>query len=160
MPPTSSNEEWADGRDSTLERDFDALANIVASSVVGYDEVELGNQMAIAFEDAWQACGVAMHQSNRPNGNLNKQVDFNMVGPLEFDYNVVGENVEGDNVDLGGYEPTQHESDLKIDDLHYLKLATKSKVTLYEGCALNRLTRTLIILNTCATHRCINGFVD
>jgi hypothetical protein len=57
--------------------------------------------MVVAFNDAWQACGITMDQSNRPNGNLNRQVDFNMVKPLEFDYNVARENVEGDNVDLG-----------------------------------------------------------
>ncbi len=49
MPPTSSNEEWGDGRDPTLERDFDALTNVATSSVVGCDEVELGNQMATSF---------------------------------------------------------------------------------------------------------------
>ncbi len=43
-----------------------------------------------------------MDQSNRPNGDLNLQVDFNMAEPLEFYYNVTRENVEGDNVDLGG----------------------------------------------------------
>jgi hypothetical protein len=41
MPPTSSNEEWADGRNPTLERDFDALTNVVASSAIGCDEVEV-----------------------------------------------------------------------------------------------------------------------
>jgi hypothetical protein len=48
---------------------------------------------------------------------------------------VAGENVEGDNVDLRGYEPTQPEFDLEIDDLHYLKLTIKSKIFLYEGCS-------------------------
>jgi hypothetical protein len=55
MPPTSSNEEWGDERDPTLEKDFDARTNVVTSSVVGCDEVELGNQMATSFNDAWQA---------------------------------------------------------------------------------------------------------
>jgi hypothetical protein len=66
---------------------------------------------------------------------------------------VAGKNVEGDNVDLGGYGPTQLEFHLQIDDPHYLKLATKSKVSMYEGCALSRLIGTLMILNTCATHQ-------
>jgi hypothetical protein len=66
---------------------------------------------------------------------------------------VVGENVEGDNVDLGGYEPTQPEFDLEIDDPHYRKLATESKIFLYEGCVFNRLIGTLRILNICGTHQ-------
>jgi hypothetical protein len=33
-------------------------------------------------------------------------------------------------------------------------------IPLYQGCEFNRLTRTLMILNTCAAHRCTNGFVD
>jgi hypothetical protein len=85
MPPTSSNEEWADGRDLIVEKDFDALINVTASSVVGCDEVELGNQMVTSFNDAWQSCGISMDQSNRPNGDLNRQANFNMVKPLEFD---------------------------------------------------------------------------
>jgi len=64
---------------------------------------------------------------------------------------VAGENVEGDNVDLGGYEPTQPKFDLEIDDPHYLKPTIESKIFLSEGCALNRLIGTLMILNTCAT---------
>jgi hypothetical protein len=103
MPPTSSNEEWANGKDPTLERDFDAPANVVTSSVVNYDEVELGNQMVATLNDAWQACRVAMDQSNKPNGDLNMQAYFNMAKPLEFHYNVARENVERDNVDLRGY---------------------------------------------------------
>jgi hypothetical protein len=66
---------------------------------------------------------------------------------------VTGENVEGDNVDLGGYGPTQPKFDLEIDNPHYIKLAIESNVSLYEGCAFNRLIRTLMILNTCATHQ-------
>jgi hypothetical protein len=66
---------------------------------------------------------------------------------------VAGKNVEGDNVDLGGYGPTQLEFHLQIDDPHYLKLAIESKVSMYEGCALSRLIGTLMILNTCATHQ-------
>jgi hypothetical protein len=85
MPPTSSNEEWGDGRDPTLEKDFDALTNVATSSVVGCDEVELGNQMATSFNYAWQACGLSMDQSNRANGDLNRQVNFNMAKPLEID---------------------------------------------------------------------------
>jgi hypothetical protein len=133
--------------------DFDALTNVVASNVVGYDEVELGNQMATSLNDAWQTCGVSMEQCNRPNGDLNMHVNFNMAKPLEFDYDVADKNVEGDNVDLGGYGPTQLEFDLQIDDLHYLKLAIESKVSMYEGCALTRLIGTLMILNTCAAHQ-------
>jgi hypothetical protein len=85
MPPTSSNEEWADGRDFTLERNFDALTNVVASSAIGCDEVEVGNQMATSFNDAWQACGISMDHSNRPNGDLNMQANFNMAKPVEID---------------------------------------------------------------------------
>ncbi len=59
--------------------DFDALTNVVASNVVGYDEVELGNQMVTSPNDAWQTCGVSMDQSNRPNGDLNMHVNFNMA---------------------------------------------------------------------------------
>jgi hypothetical protein len=133
--------------------DFDALTNVVASNVVGYDEVELGNQMATSLNDVWQTCGVSMDQSNRPNGDLNMLVNFNMAKPLEFDYDVAGKNAERDNVDLGGYGPTQPEFDLQINDPHYLKLAIESKVSMYEGCALTRLIGTLMILNTCAAHQ-------
>jgi hypothetical protein len=133
--------------------DFDALTNVVVSNVVGYDEVELGNQMATFLNDARQTCGVSMDQSNRPNGDLNRQINFNMAKPLEFDYNVVSENVEGDNVDLGGYGQTQLEFDLQIDGPHYLKLAIESKVSLYEGYVLIRLIVTLMIINTCVTHQ-------
>ncbi len=35
-----------------------------------------------------------------------------------------------------------------------------SKVFLYDGSDLHRLTMTLMILNTYATHHCTNGFVD
>jgi hypothetical protein len=101
--------------------------------------MKLGNQMAVTFNDVWQACGVIMDQSNRPNGDLNRQADFNMDKPLEFDYNVVESNVEKANVNFGGYGPTQLEFDPKIDDPHYLKLATESNVALYEGCVLSRL---------------------
>jgi hypothetical protein len=69
---------------------------------------------------------------------------------------VTRENVEGDNVDFRGYGPTQLES----NHPHYLKLASESKVALYEGCAFSRLIGTLMILNTCATNHCTNGFED
>jgi hypothetical protein len=160
MPPTSSNEEWVNGRNPTIEMDFDALTNVVASSVVGCDEMELGNQMAVVLNDVWQTCGVTMDQSNRPNGDLDRQTDFNMDKPLEFYYNVVESNVEKDNVDFGAYGPTQPKFDFKINNLHYLKLAIESNVALYEGCAHSRLIGTLMILNTCATHHYTNGFVD
>ncbi len=91
------------------------------------DEMELGNQMATTFNDGWQACGIAMDQSIRPNGDLNRQVDFNMVESLEFDYNVARDNVGGDNVDLGGYGPTWIWSTY---DLNYFNLAIKTKVAL------------------------------
>ncbi len=51
MLPTSLDEEWANGRNPTIEMNFDALTNVVTSSVVGCDEMELGNQMAIALND-------------------------------------------------------------------------------------------------------------
>jgi hypothetical protein len=47
-----------------------------------------------------------------------------------------------------------------IEDPHYIKLTTKFMIPLYPSCELNMLTCTLMILNTCATHRCINGFID
>jgi len=47
-----------------------------------------------------------------------------------------------------------------IEDPHYFKLATKSMIPLCQGYEFNRLIGTSMILNTCATHRCTNGFVD
>jgi len=32
-----------------------------------------------SLNDAWQTCGVSMDQSNRPNGDLNMHVHFNMA---------------------------------------------------------------------------------
>jgi hypothetical protein len=65
------------------------------------------------------------------------------------------------DIDLGGDEAnmgaTRH---TRMDDPHYLKLVAKSKVPLYDGSELSRLTRALMLLNTCATHWVINGFVD
>lgn len=42
----------------------------------------------------------------------------------------------------------------------YLKLVATSKVRLFESSGLNKLTGTMMILNTCTTHYCTNGFVD
>jgi hypothetical protein len=47
-----------------------------------------------------------------------------------------------------------------IDDHHFIKLITESSIPLFESSQLNKLTSILMILNTYATHRCINGFVD
>jgi len=50
--------------------------------------------------------------------------------------------------------------EFEINDLHHVKLTTKSKIPLYVGSELSRLIGSLVILNTCTTHRCTNGFVD
>jgi hypothetical protein len=50
--------------------------------------------------------------------------------------------------------------DPPIDDPNYLKLMAESNDPLYEGNELNRFIGALMILNTCATHRVTNGFVD
>lgn len=47
-----------------------------------------------------------------------------------------------------------------MDNLHYLKLIAESKLHLYDGSELSRLIGTLMLLNTCATHRVTNGLVD
>jgi hypothetical protein len=47
-----------------------------------------------------------------------------------------------------------------IKDPHCIKLTTNSMIPFYPSCEFNKLTCTLMILNTCATHRCTNGFID
>jgi hypothetical protein len=46
------------------------------------------------------------------------------------------------------------------NDPHFLKLVVESKAPLYGGSDLSRLIGTLMLSNTCATHRVTNGFVD
>jgi hypothetical protein len=107
--------------------------------------------MATTFNDAFQTCDVAIDESMKEVGDLNRQDVFN------FHDNI---NIEGGNVE-GAYETSQaNVQEIELDDLHYLKLATKFKVPLYEGSDLSRLIATLMILNTCTTHHCINGFVN
>jgi hypothetical protein len=43
---------------------------------------------------------------------------------------------------------------------HFLKLAIKFNILLFESNGFNILTSTLILLNTSTSHRCSNGFVD
>jgi hypothetical protein len=45
------------------------------------------------------------------------------------------------------------------DGFQYLRLVEESKVPLYSGSDLNRLTSTLMLLNAFVTHRVSNGFV-
>jgi hypothetical protein len=107
--------------------------------------------MATTFNDAFQACDVAVNKSMKEVGNLNKQDVFN------FHDNI---HIEGENVE-GAYETSQaNVIEIELDDLHYLKLTTESKVPLSKGSDLNRLIMTLMILNTCTTHHCTNGFVN
>jgi len=65
-----------------------------------------------------------------------------------------------DPSDDRGNAPIEVVLELSIEDTHYFKLATKSMIPLYQGYEFNRLTSTLMILSTCATHRCMNGFFD
>jgi hypothetical protein len=113
--------------------------------------VHLGNQTVATLNDAFQTCDVVVDESTRDARDLNKQDVFNFHDNIDIE----GENVEGayeiGHVNVPKTEPS---------DLDYLKLATKSKVLLYEGSDLSRLLAKLMILNTCTTHCCTNGFVN
>jgi len=140
--------EWENGIVSIQDKHVDVVANSTFSDC---DEVHLGNQMATIFNDAFQACDVAIDESMKEVGNLNKQNVFNFHDNIDIE----GENVEG------AYETSQaNVPKIELDDLHYLKLTTKSEVPLYEGSDLSRLIMTLMILNTCTTHHCTNGIVN
>ncbi len=133
---------------SYQNKPVDTVAN---STPRDCDEVHLGNQMVITFNDAFQACDVAIDESMKEVGDLNKQDVFNFHDNIDIE----GENVEG------AYETSQaNVIEIELNDLHYLKLTTESKVPLYEGSDLSRLIMTLMILNTCTTHHCSNGFVN
>ncbi len=62
---------------------------------------------------------------------------------------------------LGGHHPKDATMPkFGIDNFHFLKLDVKSDVPLYEGSHFSRFTCTLMLLNACASHKCINGFMD
>jgi hypothetical protein len=133
---------------SIQNKHVDVVANSAPNNC---DEVHLGNQMATTFNDAFQACDVAIDESMKEVRDLNRQDVFNFHDNID---------IEGGNVE-GAYETSQaNVLKIELDDLHYLKLATKSKVPLYEGSDLSKLITTLMILNTCTTHHCTDGFVN
>jgi hypothetical protein len=73
---------------SIQDKHVDTVANSTPSDC---DEVHLGNQMVTTFNDAFQACDVAIDESTKEVGDLNKQDVFNFHDNVDIE----GENVEG-----------------------------------------------------------------
>jgi hypothetical protein len=81
----------------------------------------------------------------------NEDVDkpFNMVDHMEQDI-----GLDAIKVDIGS------QPEFGDDELQSLRLAKESRVPLYIGSDLNKLTGTLMLLDTCVIHQVNNGFVD
>jgi hypothetical protein len=63
-------------------------------------------------------------------------------------------------MELGVNEPTCPSGDVltdTIDDPHLLRLVAEFEVILYVGSELDRLISTLMLLNACATHKCLSN---
>jgi hypothetical protein len=105
--------------------------------------------MATTFNHASQAFDATQEKSFEHMNKKIKQEFFTFDSNMDLDPNDDRGNALGEVV----CEPN-------IEDPHCIKLTTKSMIPLYPSCEFNSLTCTLMILNTCATHRCINGFID
>lgn len=105
--------------------------------------------MSTTFNHASQAFDATQEKSIEHMNEKIKQEFFTFDLDMDLDPNDDRGNALGEVV----LEPS-------IKDPHYIKLTTKSMIPLYPSCELNNLTCTLMILNTCARHRCTNGFID